>query len=452
MGSAGLTQSMVEAALEDLPELLDAEADLNGFEDDAVQLVMEYQLHGWTGRVSANHHVILRSPDGTATAAVQRKFKRNRGGQNARRPLNQWLQKRERERERKRSNAFGVAPAEDAPPPAGSKPPWQIATKQSYDARLRMQKMTRDWWDGIVAAGSGVMSWHLDEGGEDDWILADAKRESKEVRVVASGPATDPARVAGVEMLVALAVDHFKPKEKHPMSEAGPQTTGEQLPYPCLEPGCGASFGTQGALNLHSTKHDKTEYPCPLCDRVMPTPAALGRHVHSKLHADDPRLAHVVRRMDGGKKNRRLPARACEYCGKMFPAVSIGGHHRGHKAAGDVKIGHGGGTTQAKATTAPETPVAAQAVTAPPASPEPLVVQALPTAVSEPAAVNGTGHATQPSDLLNQVRALVNPELVGDLERLRKECDELLAELEAVTKERNELKAWKDMMREAMDA
>jgi hypothetical protein len=451
---------MVEATLEDLPELLDAEADLKGFEDDAIALVMEYQLHGWTGRVSANHHVILRSPDGTATAAVQRKFKRNRGGQNARRPLNQWLRKREREREKLEHsrNAFGVAATEDALPLAGSEPPWQIAAKQSYQARLRMHKMTRDWWDGIVAAGSGVMAWYLDERGEDDWILVDAKRQTKEVRVAASGPATDPARVEAIEMLVALALDHFKPKEKHPMSEAGPQTTEtEELPYPCLEPGCGASFKTQGALNLHSTKHDSGEYPCPLCDRVLPTPAARGRHVHSKLHADDPRLPLVVQQMDGNRAvrrratsdiRRRPGTRRCEYCARVFPATSIGGHHRAHKIAGDVKL--------AERSQSPAAPVAGQvhadaAATPEPAKPEPLVVQAAPTTL-EPVSVNGTGHIAQPTDLLNQVRALVNPELVGDLERLRKECDDLRADLEAVTKERNDLKAWKDMMREAMDA
>jgi hypothetical protein len=392
--------------------------------------------------VSANHHVILRSPDGTGTAAVQRKFKRNRGGQNARRPLNQWLKKREREREREeqhRRNAFGVK-KDELPPLADSKPPWQSATEQSYEARLRMQKITRDWWERT--AGSDEVAWHLVEEGEDDWVLVDAKRKDMTFRVVATGPATHPARVGQIEQLMAAAVDHFKPKEKHPMSEAGPQTTIE-LPYECKEPGCGASFKTQGGLNLHRTKHDSTEYPCPLCDRVMPTPAALGRHVHSKLHADDPRLPHVVRQMDG-KRNRRMPSRACEYCGKVFPAASIGGHYRGHKNAGDVK--------RTDARVLAERDDVQRPTTAPEAvQPEPLVVQAAPTTV-EPVSVNGSGHTAQPSDLLNQVRALVNPELVGDLERLRKECDDLRAELEVVTKDRDELKAWKDMMREAMDA
>jgi hypothetical protein len=173
--------------------------------------------------------------------------------------------------------------------------------------------------------------------------------------------------------------------------------------------------------------------------------------VHSKLHADDPRLPLVVRQMDGNRAVRRRAAsdirrrpgtRQCEYCGKVFPATSIGGHHRAHKIAGDVKL------AERQQSQSPAAPVAA---TPEAAKPEPLVVQAAPTTL-EPVSVNGTGHTAQPTDLLNQVRALVNPELVGDLERLRKECDDLRADLEAVTKERNDLKAWKDMMREAMDA
>lgn len=445
------TAQEFEVHIDELPILI-PERDLKAFDAESVALVLEFQAHGWTGRMSSNHHAIMRAPDGTATASVARRASRNRAGLNARRPLKQWLRKREREEQRRR-NAFGL-PAEDLQM-ASDNPPWRLARKQSYEARLRMQKLARDWWEDVVAAGSGKVIWQLMEDGEDNWMIAAGTREEKIVRIVAIGPAVDPAQV---ERMRAEAERFNQTEENHPMQEeTGPQASAEGL-IPCEEPGCGRWFPNKGALALHAQSHNPDGYPCPLCDKVMGSAAARGGHVRGKEHADDPRLPQALAMLKKGRstiathpKKKGAPARACEYCGEMKPALSIGGHHRGHKLAGDIKLADRGVATQTvKATTAPETPTqAVAAATAPPAPPEPLVVQAAPIATTtEPASVNGTGHAVMPTDLLNQVRALVNPELVGDLERLRARCEQLETDLEAMTKDRDELQALMDMISE----
>jgi len=74
-------------------------------------------------------------------------------------------------------------------------------------------------------------------------------------------------------------------------------------------------------------------------------------------------------------------------------------------------------------------------------------------ALPEPAAVvNGTGHHDTPDEVLNQVRALINPELVSELERLRTTCHRLESEVETLTRQRNDLQAFKDMIKEATSA
>lgn len=58
--------------------------DLSGFDAEPRALVLDAIARGATGRLSNRGHVILRSPDGVRTAAVQRKFTNNRGAQNSR--------------------------------------------------------------------------------------------------------------------------------------------------------------------------------------------------------------------------------------------------------------------------------------------------------------------------------------------------------------------------------
>lgn len=433
--------------------VLEPDRDLKAFDDDAVRLVMKYQLHGWIGRMSTRHHAIMRSPDGTATASVSRKFTRNRGGQNAERPLNQWLEKRAAE-QRRETTAFGV------PQPEKKEwewkhtalPPWQAAEKQSYDARLRMHKALTDWWKAF----NREHRYQLVEDADDEWVVLESEGPKGPVHLVASGPAVTPADIEEMTAQVGRINERLNNKENHPMEDAGPLTDKQ---VPCTEPGCGRSFPSAGALSLHSYTHTDG-FPCPLCDRVLGTPAARGLHLGGKLHAGDPRLPKALSMLKAAKaatkaakghpKKKGDPTRRCEYCDLVMPAASFGGHHRGHKRAGDIKIADRGRATNAITAPTPK----AEAVTEPSATAEALKVRAVPLAtLPEPAAVvNGTGHKDTPETVLNQVRALINPELVGELERLRTKCHRLEGEVETLTRQRDDLQAWKDMIKEASNA
>lgn len=448
--------------------------ELRQFDPESVELVHEYQFHGWTGWLSANQHVILRAPDGDGTASIARKYRRRRSAEIMRRPLDQWLRRKELEQlERERADAFGLTPPPERGVQESEQPPWQIATKQSYDALLRMQKLTRDWWEGVVQAGSGKTLWTLHEEGDDDWILISGNREDKLSHIAAIGRAADPLVVEKLQQRIDQANNR---EGNHPMEETGPP----KKQFECKEPGCTSSFDKQGALNLHQQVHVMASpETCPLCPKQTTTPAAFGRHIRSK-HATDPRLPGILEALGMAPMKERepvkaiakngtplkkptepraarvygMPPRPCEYCATVLPAKSIGGHHRGHVNVGHIKIADGGdAATQvlpngAKAITAPVSPPeASEAVTEAPAKPEPLPVQAAPMAV-EPFVVNGTGKQETPEEVLNLIRTLVNPELVGENERLRAQNSKLTTDLEEMRRDRDDLQALMDMISE----
>lgn len=447
--------------------------ELRQFDHESVALVLEYQNYGWTGWLSANQHVILRAPDGDGTASVARKYRRRRSAEIMRRPLDQWLRRKELERaEQERTDAFGRPASSEGDFVPSKNPPWQLATEQSYDALLRMQKLTRDWWDGVRLAGYGNTVWQLLEQGEDDWALVSGNREDKIIHIVAVGPA---ASSDDIEKLKANIAKTNQREGIHPMEETGPP----KKKFACEEPGCTSSFDTRGALNLHQQVHVMDPKTCPLCPKQTTTPAAFGRHIRSK-HATDSRLPGILEALGMAPMKDRepvkpialtgtppkkstepraarvytLPPRPCEYCGLVLAAKSIGGHHRGHVNVGHIKIADGGdAATQtlphgAKAITTPVSPPKApEAVTEAPTKPEPLPVQAAPMAV-EPFVVNGTGKQETPEEVLNLIRTLVNPELVGENERLRAQNNKLTVDLEEMRRDRDDLQALMDMISE----
>lgn len=435
--------------------------DLKHFDDTAIRVITDYQSYGWIGKVSRRGHAILRAPDGQATTAVAPKGKNNYGGDVAREDLKKWLRSRKHGKPRS-DRAFGLAGATSSRDPW--EPPWVGARYQSADARLRMRKILADWWKDAVKADSPPDAILLESEVDDEWVMFCA--DGPEIRLVGAGPKTD---LGQVEEMRARARNLNGTKENEQMTEPGPPTTKK---YVCLEPGCDRSFDHRGALNLHSKKHDTESYPCPLCDRSLPTVAARARHLHSSFHVGDKRLPTALEQLGLKPKHKpkSLPGaprtkgghlipqgtRGCEYCGQDKPITSIGGHHRAHKALGHIKISDGGdGATQTmKAITTPNTPPKpSQAVTQAPAKAEVVVVgNARPGVVTgSEFTVNGTGHELAPADLLDQVRMLVNPQMVGEVERLRSRCTALGQDLERVTAERDELQARMDIMKEAMN-
>lgn len=446
-----------DVTIDELP-VLDPERDLRGWDEEAVALVMEYQGHGWTSRLSSNNHAILRSPDGKETASIARKHSRNRGGKNARRPLQNWINRRKRERQ-KRESAFGnLNPDHDV-----TEPPWRTADRQSYDARMRMRKILGSWWESIDNSGDNLTVSELIEGGEDNWIVVSLKMPENKMSVAGQGRDADPELVEDVQGRIER---YNNPKGTRQMQETGPLSDKD---YPCLEPGCGAGYDTQGALNLHSQKHvEGGKIPCPMCEdgRTLPTPAAFGKHVRSKLHRGDPRLPEILEsrglaplevKVTPEPKAKRTSVKMsmCEYgCGLELSGYQIGGHHRAHLRAGHIKVADGGdGATQilgtAKAITAPAE--ASEAVTEAPAKPEPIVVEEVVT-YWDPEATNGKRRDVSPEDTLAKVAAIVNPGLIAENRRLNRENARLQEEIEILTTKCDDLQAFKDIIKEATSA
>lgn len=436
--------------------------DLRHFDDTAIRVVTDYQSYGWVGKVSRRGHAILRAPDGQATTAVAPKGKNSYGGDVAREDLKKWLRAKQRHATPRSDSSFGLTGASESPDPW--EPPWVTARYQSGEARLRMRKILAPWWKDAVKADTPPEAILLETETDDDWVVFCKDGESKMIRLVGAGPGTDPAEI---EKMKSRLKNFNGEQESTPMTEPGPPT--EKKKFPCPEPGCDASYDHRGALNLHSAKHDTQTYPCPLCDRVLPTPAARARHVHSSFHVGDARLPAALEQLGLSPKarpkllgtvprtkaGRVIPqgTRKCEYCELTLPITSIGGHHRAHKASGHIKIADGGdGATQTtKAITTPNTPPeAGEALTQAPAKPEVVMVGQARTG-AETFTVNGTGHDVAPADLLDQVRMLVNPQMVGEVERLRSRCTTLGQELERVTREKDELQARMDIMKEALN-
>lgn len=437
--------------------LLDPDRDLAGWEQDAVQLVMEYQLHGWSGRMSSNGHAIMHSPDGTETASLARKHTRNRGGLNARRPLQRWLKRQEEERQQEvqRSSAFGLPPHEHMH--AGHEPPWRIAEHQSYEARKRMKSILDSWWKQTANLTTG--GWQLVERGEDDWVVAWTP-DGQQIVLAGFGEGVDPQ---DVQYMQDKAAEHNR-KIKGNEVVQGPQqaqrapkedATQASEGFACTVPGCDAEpFKTKGALSLHATMHDDREYQCPLCDRVFKRTASLSLHLRGSAHANDARRTKALlaissnerrkaRMAKRAKKPGGIKIRQCEYCGVELSHLSIGGHHRGHTALGHIKLADGGdGATlpHAKAITADASTVAV--------TPDPD--QATASTVVSEAVVNGTGAPETAEAILDQVRVLVNPHMVGELERLRRRNAELEEGLQKTTRERDDLQARLDMLKEAL--
>jgi hypothetical protein len=70
-------------------------ADLTGWDKESIDLIMDAQELGWTGRRSSKGHVILSAPDGTTTMSVSRRWSNGRSGPNMRSNLTRWVRNQE---------------------------------------------------------------------------------------------------------------------------------------------------------------------------------------------------------------------------------------------------------------------------------------------------------------------------------------------------------------------
>lgn len=65
-------------------------ADMAGFDAKCIDLAMEAQELGWTGKMSSKGHMIMRAPDGETTFSISRRWTNGRAGMNMRSNLERW--------------------------------------------------------------------------------------------------------------------------------------------------------------------------------------------------------------------------------------------------------------------------------------------------------------------------------------------------------------------------
>lgn len=66
-------------------------AELAGFDKECLEMVLEAQDLGWTGRMGARGHVIMKAPDGVSTISISRKWRNGSGAANMRSHLDRWV-------------------------------------------------------------------------------------------------------------------------------------------------------------------------------------------------------------------------------------------------------------------------------------------------------------------------------------------------------------------------
>lgn len=70
----------------------------NGFSDDSIKMIRQYEQYGWEFEMSSKGHAIGKAPDGVSTVSIQRNLNRaNRSQQNAESELRRWLRKQKAE-------------------------------------------------------------------------------------------------------------------------------------------------------------------------------------------------------------------------------------------------------------------------------------------------------------------------------------------------------------------
>lgn len=176
-------------------------------------------------------------------------------------------------------------------------------------------------------------------------------------------------------------------------------------------------------------------YPCPWCGKPYAVLGSLAGH--SKSHRGEPRpeVTPVWRSAANGEP---ADARTCPICGEVKPHKNaLNGHMRKHKG-------------KANAVEPPKS----EAVEVAPSSPPVATLVASGASTDLDAWLAGQN----PADLLAGVLAVLAPPLVGEIERLRRQRDDLAGEVEALREDAATLRTKTDdyearlaIMREAMN-
>lgn len=250
---------------------------------------------------------------------------------------------------------------------------------------------------------------------------------------------------------------HHEPEHKNRSQEPALTTTI----FTCPE--CpGREFKSGGALALHRQRtHDGMT--CPECgEKFMGGGNSKRYNAHRlELHGITPRQRLQIKEVDG--------VFPCSFCSATFGTrVGLGSHQKVHKGAAISSASNGaskGASPAAAATAAPAKPLPTLRPVKRQPQPEPEppapvqeamaeIVGGLVEEASSPAAEsNGLDEwlgGQDPAELLTNVMAILAPPLVGQIERLRRERDELTERVEELRKKTEEFETRMAIISDAM--
>lgn len=219
--------------------------DLVGFDKIATDLVLEMQLEGWQGYITARGHAMMRHPDGSHQS-ISRASNRGKSGTAMRARFESWKRRRA---EREAHPVFGELPQEPTslPVPVAT----LLEMRQSEPVKRYLEDEDSREGDQWVAVG------YDDE--PRGWAVFDTSNPYPVL--VAHGSKTNEQGAWAA--LMFEEPDLFPEPASTETSDQ--ETTMMASVFVCPEPGCGKQFDTQRKASVHNAaSHHRERMDCPV--------------------------------------------------------------------------------------------------------------------------------------------------------------------------------------------
>jgi hypothetical protein len=429
--------------------------EIKHFDDDAKALVTLFHAARWHSYLSGNGHAaFMLAPDGKTTASVTRDSLRGRSGKNAAAKLKRWLRDESKRLAdaKPKAGSFGV-PTDTSGlidlTQGGEALPVKImvALQRHPVAGPWLERHMRRAGGAVAEFDLGKITLVTDAAKPGRWILADTSRPP--MLVATSEDVTEDEAMAALR---DQAPELFETNDGEQAMAEVKESTRKILEkgavvadywtqrsdglYVCTL--CGdRTFTTQNAVVGHLTLgHRPREYPCSECGQMFTAPAALGHH-RKREHGATVSLTE--------EKKAAGAVTACRWCGKGFDTA------RG-RAAHEVGVHKGEEMPTVTVTQGPKREVQVPGdvtVTSPPVTDEPAAPAPSTGDVLMDHLLDVPG-GDDAEAMVAKIRALVSAPLVGEVQRLRAERDQLRADNEILSKQIEESETRMAILREAL--